>query len=70
MKTWVVEFHISTDCGTNPSGTWEGEYATKEDAEEALEEYYFNNPVSDLVSYGDWDGNGNEELVIDKTWSR
>ena len=65
---WTIEFHIATEDGTNPKGTLWSDKETAEDAEEELNEMYFNLPTSDLVYFGDWDGMGDEELVIDKIY--
>ena len=66
--SWIVEFHISTSDGINRKGIFKSEAKSADKAEAELDEFYMDNPTSELLEMDGWDDSGDEELIIDKTY--
>ena len=66
--TWIVEFEIDNSTQLELKGKFESEKDTKEEAEEELDLFFFENEVWDLVTYDRSIHLGDHELITKKVY--
>ena len=66
--TWIVEFEIDNSTQLELKGKFESEKDTKEEAEEELDLFFFENEGWDLVTYDRSIHLGDHELIVEKVY--